>query len=64
MLGILLSRFWVHLVFEDLLNQTLCVSYFDELIWGKFRISPLIKEDTLCFAILLSLLWLHLVIYK
>ena len=43
MLDILLGIIWVHLLIDQLLNQTLCFSYFTELIWGTFDIGPVIK---------------------
>ena len=43
MLDILLGIIWVHLLTDQLLNQTLCFSYFTELIWGKFDIVPVVK---------------------
>ena len=49
MLAILMSLFGVHLIFDQLLMQKLCVRYFTKYILGKFGNSPVIKVDTLCY---------------
>ena len=49
MLDILLGVFWVSLVIDQLLNQTLCVSYFTDLVLGSFGNWSVIKADTLCY---------------
>ena len=43
MLDILLGIIWVHLLIDQLSNQTVCFRYFTELIWGKFDIGPVVK---------------------
>ena len=48
MLDTLHSIFWVHSLIDLCLNQTMCVSYFTEFLWGSFGI--------------VSLFWVHLVI--
>ena len=40
MSDILLGVVWVHLVIDQLINQTLFVSYFTKLIWGTVGIEP------------------------
>ena len=44
----LLSEIWVKSVMDQWLKQTLCISYFTELILGTIDNGPVIKEDTLC----------------
>ena len=48
LLGILLSWFGVHSVIDHWINQTLCVSYFTEFIWGIFDNWLVNKEYNMC----------------
>ena len=48
MLDILQNQFWVQYVFEQWWNQTLCDSYFTDMILGLFDNWPVTKSDTVC----------------
>ena len=48
-LAILMSWFWVQSVIYQWLNQTVCGSYFIELIIGSISNIPVIKADTVCY---------------